>query len=374
MSGISALVPNSILVKFYISFSYIALTVTLLLAPIVFYVILTQSKQIGNFKWLILNHTVWCFCQEVVLGIVKFVPLSPYTAVYQAGYFSETNFQNSVIFVIIFLILTINSVMGVIMTMFTRYTVLFPAQWQQIVYRKETYFLLFVSHIIFNTTVAVAVLPSLRFSKIELYEEPMKADPEFENFVNLTSFFYMDYMIQSNYNEVYINVINKDRDLEPFVVEPSFGYIDKETFIGAVYATVIMITFIYIACGVVVTIFLYQVNINYKKNNIINKLQRSLTINALVQMFLFCIFLMLPPYFLLIFICFNIENTSAIMIILVSMDCIHFPVDVLATFYFVSPYKKFVREIFGRRKTLVTVYPGKVNASILRTPKKSTTY
>ena len=71
MSAVTDSTEDSLLILFYFYYSYLTLGLCWILGPVVFYIVLTQSKTIGNFKWLILNHTFWCFCLENLIGIVK---------------------------------------------------------------------------------------------------------------------------------------------------------------------------------------------------------------------------------------------------------------------------------------------------------------
>lgn len=51
--------------------------ITTALTPIIFYIISTQSKGLGNIKYFILNHTFWCYALEVILYLIKPTVLLP---------------------------------------------------------------------------------------------------------------------------------------------------------------------------------------------------------------------------------------------------------------------------------------------------------
>ena len=212
--------------------------------------------------------------------------------------------------------------------MLSRYIIIFPPRWRHILYRKEAYFVLFIFHIIFNLAAVFIALPMFKFTEVDLYQEPVKLNQQFEHFINFSSFLYMDY-----------------RKIKTVLI------------IGACIMTTSNIAFISL-----IVLFLYHVNINYKAHYVNNKIQKSLVISAVVQMILTCCLLMLAPYCYIMFICLEIENTGPFLVAALCLNCIHFPVDAIATLYFVSPYRKFFKQWGSERRSAVTPVTGFISA------------
>ena len=77
MSVFNLVNSNSEVVTFYSYYSTVILVLCWMLAPFVFYAIIAKSKRIGKFKYLILNHCVWCLSLETGLGLIKPVIITP---------------------------------------------------------------------------------------------------------------------------------------------------------------------------------------------------------------------------------------------------------------------------------------------------------
>lgn len=71
--------------RFNYIFTSTTLVVTLMIAVVFFYTILTQSKQLGVYKWFIFNHTLWCFLFEIALSVTKPVLMTPISAGFVMG-------------------------------------------------------------------------------------------------------------------------------------------------------------------------------------------------------------------------------------------------------------------------------------------------
>lgn len=105
--------PLPFLVEFYIYYSYFTLTLCWLITPFLFYVIITQSRNLGDFKWLIFNHSFWCLALESLLGLVKPLFLSPAAGGYQVGIFRDYgSFKTCGIAAIFCFIFSSNCILG----------------------------------------------------------------------------------------------------------------------------------------------------------------------------------------------------------------------------------------------------------------------
>ena len=52
-------------------FTTIAGAITIAIAPFYFYIVLTQSKNLGTYKWFLLNHSIWAICFEIGISLTK---------------------------------------------------------------------------------------------------------------------------------------------------------------------------------------------------------------------------------------------------------------------------------------------------------------
>ncbi|KAE9548229.1 hypothetical protein FO519_008559 [Halicephalobus sp. NKZ332] len=281
--------------NFYFYYSYLTLILCWVLAPIVFYIILTQSKTIGKFKWLILNHTFWCFCLENLLGIVKPVLLAPACGGYQIGFLKNASFKSSVITTILCYFFSLGSIVGLMMTIFSRYMFIFPSKWQRIFYRREFYIFVAFLHIISMFIIFYIMIPTLDFSEKELHEDSMKYDPDLVYFFNRSTFFFIDH---------------SRHDFEDVV------------FLGGM-------SVLYVVSIAVVTVFIYQIFSN--KNVINDRIQKSLIVSSVAQTTLTCLLLVTPLYCYIIFIS-------------------HCLFDFCATVYFVKPYRMFLAKMIWKKK------------------------
>lgn len=85
-------------------FTTISLCFTITLTPIFFYTVVTQSKNLGRYKYFLMHHSLCCLLFEYCLSIAKPVLLSPFPAGFIMGPFGRfTIFMVSVTVAVIFL-------------------------------------------------------------------------------------------------------------------------------------------------------------------------------------------------------------------------------------------------------------------------------
>ncbi|KAE9548230.1 hypothetical protein FO519_008560 [Halicephalobus sp. NKZ332] len=104
---------NSTASNIFITYINIITIITLSLAPIHFYIILTQSSTLKRFKWFLLNHSFWCLCYLLSFAVFKPVLLLYAPCGFMAGIFRNTSREFSimgVIFTFGFAILSIGGV------------------------------------------------------------------------------------------------------------------------------------------------------------------------------------------------------------------------------------------------------------------------
>ena len=201
--------------------------------------------------------------------------------------------------------------MGLLMTIFSRYMVIFPSKWQQFFQRKELYVCIAFFHVLAIFVILYIMIRTLNFSDKELYEDAKNYDPDLAYFFNRSTFFFVSYDI------VYIGNL----------------------------VTACGMSALYVTAAIVVIVFLYQISSN--KNIINNKIQKSLIISSVMQVTLASLFLLTPLYCYFIFMYFEVTNTAPVMTVLLCIYLSHCVLDLCATIYFVKPYKTFVLRILS---------------------------
>ena len=121
------LLPPDWLINFYCWFSYFTLFLCSILTPLVFYVILTQSKNLKSFKWLILHHLFWCFTFEIYFASFKPLLLVPATAGFSLGFLLNGTLKLTGICAMINFLLVANCITSLFATLLCRYLLVFPS-------------------------------------------------------------------------------------------------------------------------------------------------------------------------------------------------------------------------------------------------------
>ena len=237
--------------------------------------------------------------------------------VYQAGLFRYTDYTITIILITLFLVFTANFVISILLIIFDRYTIMYPAQWQQIVHHKENLFLLFILHVIIDFIIAMILFSILMSTNEELTE----IRQDFQRYRDLPSFFY--------YNH------HKTKVLLCFV---------------ALLFSMANIMFVFI-----IILFMYRMKSNNGASYAINDIESSLTINVIVQILLVLCFMIIAPYCYIIFVYFQIQNTAYFIVTALCLNCVYFPASAITTLCLVLPYRKFITRLnFGHSST---VYP-----------------
>ncbi|KAE9548544.1 hypothetical protein FO519_008247 [Halicephalobus sp. NKZ332] len=81
----------------YIAINYANVigAITVFIAPIHFYIILTQSEKLKTFKWFLLNHSFWCLCFLLSCVVFKPVLLLYAPCGFQTGIFRDTSMETT---------------------------------------------------------------------------------------------------------------------------------------------------------------------------------------------------------------------------------------------------------------------------------------
>lgn len=70
-------------------FEILTALIQIIMAPILVYVIMTQSKQMGIFRFYLINLIVWNTMNEIILAIISPTILTPYLCIIVNGFFAD---------------------------------------------------------------------------------------------------------------------------------------------------------------------------------------------------------------------------------------------------------------------------------------------
>ena len=297
---------NSSAINRYSIYGSVILCITYLLAPVLFYIVLTKSSTIGTFKWIILNHSFWSLFQGTLMGVFKPVFFLPHVAGYGIGVFRNSTYKSTIIWLFLFIISTIMCILGLYLAIIFKYLFIFPSKWTNILQKRKWFIFIACFHIISILIVFIVLLPALRITKEEI-------------------------------NEI---VATNNPKLLIYLSEPTFIYLPSDTHMAADIFTVISIIFIYICYGVSIIILVYQ--LKFKKNILKSRLKKSILISSIVEIVLTCVMSIFPYFYLFISLTFNVEGMATTMLIFSQILMTHCLVHFCTTLYFVRPYRDFI--------------------------------
>ena len=155
--------------NFYSIYSSITLSLTLIVAPVFFYTVLTKSSKIGKFKWIILNHSFWSFLLEIIIGVVKPVLLCPSAAGFSVGLLRNYSYKLSLLSALIFLICSVMSIFGLSIAIVSRYLFIFPSKLKSMLQRKESFIAIIIVHLICILISFAVMIPTFEITRKKLY-------------------------------------------------------------------------------------------------------------------------------------------------------------------------------------------------------------
>ena len=294
------------IVEFYVIYSSFTLILSWCMLPFLLYIILTQSEKLGTFKWFILNSSIWSLGLQTSIGLTKPYFLLPAAAGFQLGIFRHTaTFQSTAMATLIVTAFTMNSIIGLALTLGHRYIGAFDTKMRKYFHTKKCYFFIFIIYFSTHLFIFGVIFPVLTLDRSTILEWAVEYDPELGEFFDEPSFF----MIPHSYHDI------------PILIGIAF------------------LSGLYLFFAFVIYYFLKQI----RKNNYlsISRLQASLIASSIVQVTLTCAFLFTPLFVFLFCIRFDISAPQAMTLLLCFMST-HSIVDFLATLYFVLPYRKFI--------------------------------
>ena len=277
--------------------------ITISVAPFYFYILLTQSETLKNFKWFIINHSFWCLC--LLLSFVIFKPILLLNAPcgFLLGIFRDTSMKSTIIALITMFGLAIMSIGGVCMTLIYRYFGLFPGKIKAVFYSLPMYIFLGTLYSMLWVLLGVIAKIIMNASQEDMIREAIELNPE----------------------------------LEPFTHEKTFMSIPPYIFeIGSVVALT-MLTLI----GISFLVLIYLL-----KKELLSKLRtkqhKNLVRSVIAQVTVTLCFEFCPFYFLFSSVFIKIPYAGPAMQGMDMFLATHTLIEYCVTLYFVLPYRKYV--------------------------------
>ncbi|KAE9553581.1 hypothetical protein FO519_003221 [Halicephalobus sp. NKZ332] len=163
------------------------------LAPFQFFIILTQSNNLGGFKWLILNHSFWCLLLSFSGIAIKPVMLGGFSAYYCDGYIKNTSSSIAVIAIQVFQCFAMMAGGGVIMTVNFRYFGLYPGRIKDICYSAKSAAFWIAVHLLFIFICINGCYQILKIPYEVRLERALNASLELEPYTKLQTFVFIPY-------------------------------------------------------------------------------------------------------------------------------------------------------------------------------------
>ena len=226
------------------------------------------------------------------------------------GIFSKfSDFRLTIIISALGACVVLNSILGLGMTIFSRYTVIFPSEWSTFFNQKEAYILIIILQIILNSIIFIGIVPLTNNSAKNISADAFQENP----------------------------------DLRYFTDEKTFMFVNYHYYAYGTFMSLLGMLLLYSLFCTVASVFIYQLRYNKKSYYINDKLQRSLLVSLISQVLVTLGFLITPYFCFLLFVEFQINNTAVVMTVLLCFVSTHCLLEFLATMYFVTPYRKFLR-------------------------------
>ena len=298
---------NFIIVYQY--YSTLTLSISWMLAPLTFYIILTQSKSLGQVKWLFLNQSFWCLMLETLLGIVKPVLFGDVASGYSVGLFRNTDFRSSAITALLCLLFILYSIGGLVMTIQNRYATIFDVKMlKKISETKNMMIIVSILYVSMTIVCFVVVLPTVFIEKEQIYKWAREYNTE----------------------------------LVPYFEQPTFFIVPHEMTDIPIIIALSTLLLIIVLCVVSGVTFIYSLKSVKTKVSLDKKVQRSIMLSAIVQMLLTVFFLFFPIVMFFCYIIFEVQYSGKSMQVFMCMLTSHCYLDFIATLYFVIPYRRFI--------------------------------
>uniref|UniRef100_A0A7E4VGW1 Serpentine Receptor, class T n=1 Tax=Panagrellus redivivus TaxID=6233 RepID=A0A7E4VGW1_PANRE len=280
-------------------------TTSIILGIIGFYVILTQSKSLGNFKYYLINQTIWAQLFELAVLLLYPAALAPFPAYYMKGLLRNyLSYKSTVVFYVIWCGMYVNVQLGTVLSLMNRYISVFIPTYRKFTESKYAIIFIALIHIFFYVMLALA------YGKTAENELIIR---------------------EKAHNKSY-------GILDPYFIEPSFVYVE----VNRKANTVIFYSNVTITLALILSIVFFIVSVIFhrKKAHILTKTATSLVVLSLAQAVIAVIFLLVPATFLIIAHLFSIPNTGYTISVLQSFYNFHSTADIICMLYCIVPYRR----------------------------------
>ncbi|KAE9551622.1 hypothetical protein FO519_005150, partial [Halicephalobus sp. NKZ332] len=300
--------------NFYIVFTNTTTGITVALIPVYFYVIFTQSKQLGNFKWFLVNHSIWYLSLDLAMCYFKPLVLNPAAAGFILGPLRGSGYyRTSIFFVFLMCTLAIFSIGGGAITLAYRYAGLFPGLISTLFASKISFIVYFLIHFVFSLFIGIIAIIFIGKKREDIIADALNYSPALEKFVHESSFIFF----------------NKDVARGPIAI--------------LFYALVLVVCMI-----IIVGVPLFHKIRHTKTVSLTSKIHKNLLFSAIGQATISFLLLFCP---LMIFTGAMVYEQPysgpRFMIVLCGMS-MHAMIEMIVTMCVVAPYRRFFVRLFQK--------------------------
>ena len=297
---------NDIIANVFNLYANVVSGLTVPLGPIVWYIIIAQSKSLGRFKWFLLNHSFWSFAFMIMVILFRPIILLPAGAFYcSSGIFRETSVTSSIVTFLGALSMVVMSLGGICMSLCYRYFGLFPGKIKTICHSIPMILFFFFLHGIFLFTIVYHGGKAIRVPQTTMVEQAL------------------------NFSEY----------LGPFIHERTFFFISEEIHLVPDILVVILLSVLTVVFIGVIILMKRELRKVLKTD-----IQRMLIISCIAQVLVTLIFEFLPFFFLFLSLIVKIPYSGPIMEVMEILALTHTFAEYCVTLYFVLPYRRFIRK------------------------------
>uniref|UniRef100_A0A7E4ZQP0 Serpentine Receptor, class T n=1 Tax=Panagrellus redivivus TaxID=6233 RepID=A0A7E4ZQP0_PANRE len=310
--------------------------ISIVIAVFLDYVIITKSKDLGTFKYYILNQAIWAQLYEIVLIIESPVIFNNCLGAVFTGFLLRSigSYRFTQILTIGAISLLGNTFAAVILSMVNRFLFVFTPSKRVYMDNKYTLTLIIVFIIIFHILFASAIL--LSSTDAETCKQ--------------------------------LAVHETGDSLVKYFNEPSFYYAGenegKTRFIG--FVIFCMISFAVLPFAACIIVFIIHVVYNSKSLHSKVLTARSLVMVVTVQAMLCVCMVMFPTMWILASWTWNLNHDIELTNYVIILLSLHGIADAICTFYCVMPYRRYVISLFVSKKPAVPAPASNTSARISR--------
>ena len=286
----------------------VIIIITLAIAPVYYYILLTQSKTLGKYKWFLLNQSVWSLLFTIVAVIGKPIFLFHAPAFYLGGVLRETSVEVSIIFFFLILSLSVMNIGGNSMSCAHRYTDILPGNIKTAF--ESPFMLVFFYYIHF---IFIFLIIFFGTKAVNIPQETMRQ-----------------------------YALNFSLELKPFVNEKTFFFVPEE-----IHNTpdLCIMTFL-----VILVLFFWAIMLFLKRQVdelLSSDIKKTLIMTVIAQSIVTELFVFIPFFFFFASLRFKIPNSGIVAEIAEMIVVSYSSVEFCIILCFVKPYRKFIIKNFN---------------------------